>query len=146
MHPSKPRNSLSNLHFINYSWNWKTELQHFEPIEENGVGFSEDTASERRDISTLECESTATNLATATLSSAAAAVRRRDATPTPAGSAGDTRSLTGPEGAEGVGEGDPEPELSSERAAQERKRHSSTCRRSFSCCSSRTARENRGAS
>jgi hypothetical protein len=82
-------------------------------------------------------------LATATLSSAAAGVRSMDAAPAPAGSAGATRSLTGPEGTEGVGDGGPEPELSSEMAARERKRHSSTCRRSFSCCSSSTAQENR---
>lgn len=96
------------------------------------------TASEKRDISRQEWESTATNLETATLSSAAAAVRR-DAAPAPAGSAGATRSLTGSEDTEVEGEQAPR----SERAARERKRHSSTCRRSFSCCSSRTAREKR---
>jgi hypothetical protein len=83
-----------------------------------------------------EWERTEMNLETATLSSAAAAVRRGAAAPAPAGS---IRSLTR---AEDTGfEGHAEPAPRSDSAARERKRHSSTCRRSFSCCSSRTAEE-----
>jgi hypothetical protein len=94
------------------------------------------TALERRDSSMQEWERTEMNLETATLSSAAAAVRRGAAAPAPAGS---IRSLTRAEDAGFEGHAEPAPR--SDSAARERKRHSSTCRRSFSCCSSRTAEE-----